>query len=410
MARRSSGGSITQPPEPRKRRKLTFGRILGTTLVLVLVLAGLFYGAGGWYYSSKIENDAFTVEHDPPTYNLTAETVGAEEVTLVGSDTNLDQDAVFGLDWPEGYANVGPPLISQDGPENTGDEVARSYTAGANPLAAGTEVRLDPFYYDGDPTSEFGYPFVEVTFESNVGPLGAWYVRGSKPIWMIMVHGKGAERQEALRLVPLAWERGYHVMVIDYRNDEGRGEDPSGRYQWGTTEWEDVAAAARYARENGAEQTVLVGYSMGGAAVLNFLAYSPLRNFTIGAILDSPVSDLEATIDYNAGQTKIGPITLPASLTGWAKILASWRFDIEWDDYDSTQLWREWAAPMLVIHGTGDLSVPVETSEALRSLRPDLVELVTPQDVGHVLAWNADQEAYEADVNAFLDRIETGAG
>lgn len=405
MARRSSGGSITQPPEPRRRRRLTFVRVLGLVFVVVLLLAALFYGAGGWYYSSKIENDVFTVDHEPSGYNLTAEAVGPAEVTLVGSDDSLDHPGVFGLGWAEGYATVGEVI----GTPASETEVTRSYEPGDTALGAGTPVKLDPFVYDGDPTSEFGYPYVEATFDSNVGPLGAWYLRGSQPIWMIMVHGKGADRREALRLIPLAWERGYHIMVIDYRNDEGVGEDPSGRYQWGTTEWEDVAAAARYARERGAEQTVMVGYSMGGGAVLNYLAYSPLRNFTIGAILDSPVADLEATVDHNAEQTDIGPFPLPSSLTAWAKTLASWRFDIDWDAYDHTQLWREWAAPMLVIHGTADLSTPYEVSETLRGLRPDLVELVTPDDVGHVRAWNADQESYEAAVNEFLDRIEAAA-
>ena len=49
-----------------------------------------------------------------------------------------------------------------------------------------------------------------------------------------------------------------------------------GYHRYGQTEWEDLAAAIQYALDHGAEDVVLVGYSMGGAIVVSLLYRSPL--------------------------------------------------------------------------------------------------------------------------------------
>lgn len=388
---------------------MSLGRFFAWLLLAVLIVAGAFYGIGGWHFSNVLRSDLLEVSHEPPPYDIVALDVDGSQVTLSGEDSRLDHPGIIGLAWEDGYAQVGDVIdTSEDGGETT---VTRRYLPGETPLQGGTEARLDSYAITGDPMTAFNYPFTEVTYQAPTGAMGAWYLRGSSDTWMIFVHGKGGDRREALRLLPLAWVRGYNVLVIDYRNDEGRGADPSGWYQFGRTEWEDVAAAARYARENGAQDLIPVGYSMGGGAVINFLARSPLRNQVSAAILDSPVLDLGALVDHNAAQTSlgIGPWTVPPSLTAVAKWISSWRYDLNWAEYDYIEeLWRDLHAPMLILHGTDDATVPIETSIAMQRQRPDLVTLVTFEGVDHVLGWNADPDGYEAAVNEFLDANVAG--
>ena len=78
-------------------------------------------------------------------------------------------------------------------------------------------------------------------------------------------------------------------MVITYRNDLGEPESPDGFHWYGQHEWKDLEGAARYALEHGAEELILVGYSMGGGIVMNFLYRSPLANKVEGVILDAPM-------------------------------------------------------------------------------------------------------------------------
>lgn len=383
--------------------------MVGWLLVIALVGALLFYGLGGWHFSNVLRRDLLEVRPAETTYDVEVVAVDGPEVTLRGEDALLDHPGVVGLAWDGGYAQAGDVIsASSIGDEET---VTRRYLPGPAQLDGGTMVDLDPYAFSGDPLSSFNYPFTEVTYESPVGDMGAWYVRGSTDTWMIVVHGRGASREEGLRLLPFAWDRGYHVLVVDYRNDEGRGADPSSWYRFGATEWEDVAGAARYAREQGASDLVMVGYSMGGAAVVNFLARSPLRNQVSAAILDSPVLDLEAVVDHNAAQTPlgIGPWNVPSTLTAVAKWISSWRYDLDWDAHDYVQtLWRDLHVPMLIFHGTGDSSVPYASSHEMELQRPDLVTLVTVEGAEHTMSWNVDPDAYEAAVAAFLDGAAAG--
>jgi pimeloyl-ACP methyl ester carboxylesterase len=404
---RSSGRSSIPRPFVRKRSIGPWKIFLWISLaVLVLVLA--FYGLGGWHFSNEIYSGAFEVRPpEPPEFDITLDREEAEAVVLRADPdaANVTADGLFGL-MTESDATVIGGIVSA---ETSGgvSTVRRARVPGEPIPATGSAARLDAFVWPGDPDTALGLAFEEIEIEVEGGRTGAWYLEGSTDTWMIFVHGKGAPRNEALRLLPVAAERGYHAMVIDYRNDPGAPRDPSGRYQYGLTEWSDVAAAARYAKTNGGQNLIVVGYSMGGSNVMSYLLESPLRNQTVAAILDSPMLDFEATVDHGAAQITL-PLTsimLPQSLVSTAKWLAGWRFDIDWEALNYVERWRDLHTPTLIIQGTGDDTVPVGPAHELARIRPDLVTLVTPPGVGHVLAWNADPEGYEALVNAFLDDL-----
>lgn len=407
MARSSGRSSIPRPFV--HKRSIGPWKILLWIILAVLVLVLAFYGLGGWHFSNEIYSGAFEVRPpEPPEFDITLDREEVEAVVLRADPdaANLTADGLFGL-ITESDATVIGGIVSA---ETSGgvSTVRRSRVPGEPIPATGSDVRLDAFVWPGDPNTALGLAFEEIEIEVEGGRAGAWYLEGSTDTWMIFVHGKGAPRNEALRLLPVAAERGYHAMVIDYRNDPGAPRDPSGNYQYGLTEWNDVAAAARYAKINGGQDLIVVGYSMGGSNVMSYLLESPLRNQTVAAILDSPMLDIEAAVDHGAAQVTLPltSITLPQSLVSTAKWLAGWRFDIDWDALNYVERWRDLHTPTLIIQGTGDDTVPVGPSHELARIRPDLVTLVTPPGVGHVLAWNADPEGYEALVNAFLDDLD----
>jgi len=399
--------SIVSRPGARVRT-LGPGKAITWLVVLVLILVLAFYAIGGWYFSGEIYSGALQV-HPPETGDLdiTLDRGEAEALVLRGDENavNLLEDGRFGLMWESGESLV-DGIVSFDtaGGQST---VYRQRVPDESIPAPGSSVRLDSYIWSGDPQTALGIPFTEITYQVEGGSADAWYVEGSSDTWMIFVHGKGAPKKEALRLLPLAVDRGYHAMVIDYRNDPGAPPDSSGTYQYGVTEWKDVASATRHARSAGGRNVIIVGYSMGGANVLSFLLESPLRAQTVAVILDSPVLNLGSTIDHAAEQTHL-PLTsvaVPRSLTSVAKWIAGWRYGIDWNDTDYVTRSRDLQTPILVIQGSGDKTVPSEPANELARLRPDIVTLSTPPEVGHVLAWNADADGYEALVSSFLDNL-----
>jgi len=391
-----------------RTRALRPWRVVVWLIVLILILVLAFYAIGGWYFSGEIYSGALQV-HRPEAgdFDITLDRGEAEILVLRGDDdaVNLLDDGRFGLMWESGESLVDGILSSDTaGGQST---VYRTRVPDEPIPPPGSPVRLDSYIWSGDPQTALGIPFTEITYQVEGGNAGAWYVEGSSDTWMIFVHGKGAPKNEALRLLPIAVDRGYHAMVIDYRNDPGAPPDPSGTYQYGVTEWKDVASATRHARSAGGRNVIIVGYSMGGSNVLSFLLESSLRSQTVAVILDSPVLNLGSTIDHAADQTYL-PLTsvpLPRSLTSVAKWIAGWRYSIDWNDTDYVSRSRDLQTPMLVIQGTGDETVPSEPADELARLRPDIVTLSTPPGVGHVLAWNADADGYQDLVTTFLDNL-----
>ncbi|TAL41489.1 MAG: alpha/beta hydrolase, partial [Salinibacterium sp.] len=104
--------------------------------------------------------------------------------------------------------------------------------------------------------AELGFPFEDVEIATDLGPAPAWLIpaaqKGTR--WVIQVHGRAVRRPEGLRAVPVFREAGYNSLLISYRNDGDAPESADNRYALGDTEWNDVAAAIRFAHARGAEQ------------------------------------------------------------------------------------------------------------------------------------------------------------
>jgi hypothetical protein len=369
------------------------------------VVAAILFVAGGFYYAGQIRSEAL----EPPTsyendYDLTASPIGGDAVAITdtGSDDQIGQPGVEGIQWADGYATT-ENLVSTQENEDGGRTDTRALAPGSAAPASGTAVRLDADAYPNDPLEAFGIPFETVRYTSDIDTFPAWFIDGRSPTWAIFVHGKGANLTEGLRIIPILHALDMPILVIHYRNDPGSPADPSGYHQFGATEWIDLHGAVKYAEANGSTNHILVGYSMGGAVVTSYLTQSTLRVRTRAVILDSPVFSFESTIDFGAENTTLPVIGIgiPDLLTTFAKSIAAWRYDLDWDDTNYLAKANQLHAPMLIFHGINDESVPIATSQAMARLRPDITTLVTTE-ASHVRSWNESPEEYKAAIIAFL--------
>lgn len=224
-------------------------------LLLGLILAVIL----SWHFSSY----ALVPDHSPYTEDVEIEAVSADRITLSRSETTA-RPGYYGLAWQAGHAIVGP-IQSQDA-----DSVTRRLSAVRGYLVSGAEAGLESSVYAGDPGEARGLPYRSVDVPDSLGPMPAWLVPAagapglsSGPrTWAIVVHGHNDSRQAGLRISPTLRRAGLSTLLISYRNDLGAPESPDGLYHLGETEWQDLEAAARYARRHGARRLVLIGYSM----------------------------------------------------------------------------------------------------------------------------------------------------
>ena len=405
MGRRTSQGAAPTEPRPRKKQRSLLGmtvRFIAWTALVVLIL----FLIGGWVFSNEIRSGAL----EPPTAgppDFAWEVVDSGSSLTLEATSDTDQAGEYGLSgiwWANGYAQSADLVSSTE--DGGGWLDVRSLQPGETGPSTGTEVKVDMYYWQTDPLDAHGIEFEEVRYETSVGTLPAWYIEGTSDTWAIVVHGKGGTLQESLRVIPTLHDLGYPILVINYRNDVGQPKDSTGYHTYGVNDWKDVASAVNYANENGADEHVLFGYSYGGSLIASYLTQSPLRNFTKAAILDSPVLSLEQTVDFRASRTNLPliPVKVPDLLTSFAKTVASWRFDIDWDQTDYITQTNNLHAPMLIFHGTNDVSVPYSSSAEMASLRPDITTLVTTE-AGHTRSWNLDPEAYDTAIKEFLAEL-----
>lgn len=257
---------------------------------------------------------------------------------------------------------------------------------------------------------ELGYPHENVTVPTPVGAAPAWLIpaEGGSERWAVHVHGRGTRRPETLRGVPVFRHAGYTSLVVSYRNDEEAPPSADRRYALGDTEWEDVEAAVRFAVERGAREVVLVGWSMGGAVVLQTVLRSPLASHVGGIVLDSPVIDWVETLTFQGDARRL-PRRVERGALGvlaapWGRAVTGLGRPIDFGRLNVLERAQELTVPMLLLHSDDDGFVPSAGSRQLAATRPDLVTLV-PFDVArHAKLWNYDRDRWNGAISSWLER------
>ncbi|MDP9821751.1 alpha/beta hydrolase family protein [Nocardioides massiliensis] len=307
-----------------------------------------------------------------------------------GGPTWLTVGTVYGLAWETGSGQVGQVVV------NDGERVQRRFRLLEGTLPApGTLARYSREAYPRDATRAFpGLEVQELTIPGGAGDLPAWFVPGDRDTWAILVHGRGSARSEMFRLMHSAVAAGLPSLAMTYRNAPETG---GGLTELGLSEWRDVEAAVRVARDRGARDVVLMGASMGGTLIASFLERSELARHVRAIVLDSPLFDLRATV-----HDAVGGAGVPKLLSSAGLRLAQWRSGVDLAAVAHLDDTSWLTAPALVWHGTSDDSVPVETSRRLAEAAPDLVTLHLVEGAGHVEAWNFAPKRYDRQVRKFL--------
>jgi pimeloyl-ACP methyl ester carboxylesterase len=387
----SATAELTERNEAAPRRSRRRWWIAGGVLALLIALAVAVVVT--WNFSSVV----LVPNHQDWPQEVKVENVEPGRITLSGGH-NSEQPGVYGLDWQTGHAIVGPVLSEGDGTVTRRLSDVRGY------LVPGIHVGLDSHVYSGDPGQALGLAFRSVGVPDPLGPMPAWLVPATpkspaagRRTWAIVVHGHNDNRQNDLRIVPTLRQTGLTSLLISYRDDVGAPESPDGLYHLGETEWIDLQAAVGYALAHRAQRIVLVGYSMGGELITQFMQRSRLSRKISALVLDAPVLDWRSLIEFNSEQ-----IGLPGFLGTSVEWTIDARVNPDWDSLDALEHPEVFHLPILLFHSSEDDLVPISTSDDFAAELPRWVTYYRVPVVGHTESWNFNPRLYDQRLQGFL--------
>jgi pimeloyl-ACP methyl ester carboxylesterase len=365
-----------------RRRTILAGAAVPVFLIAVLA-------AVSWHFSSAV----VVPDHSARPADATVDALRPDQVVLSRSADSL-RPGMYGLDWRAGHAIV-------EGVASSGvHTVTRRLRAVSGRLTPGTRVALDSSVYEGDPERTLGMRFSSVPVPDELGPMPAWLIPGRTHTWAIVVHGINGNRENNLRIAPALHRAGLPVLLITYRGDVGAPGGPDGLHHMGLTEWRDLEAAARYSFARGARRLVLIGYSMGGAIVTQFMERSPLASRVVGLVLDAPALSWKPILSFNAKEE---------GFPSFAAVPLEWmiglRIDANWESLDALKHTASFHLPILLFHGTEDKTVPISLSDGFARELSRWVTYYRVPSAGHVESWNVDSTLYDQRLIAFLARI-----
>lgn len=186
--------------------------------------------------------------------------------------------------------------------------------------------------------------------------------------WLLYFGGNAMSLRSSKHVLEhLAADEDWGLAVWAYRGYDGSAGSPTQR----ALLTDARAAAERLRRVHGVEpeRLIVVGQSLGTGIAMHTAAYCcPTEHAPAGLVLVSPYTSMARVFDEHA------PLPI-----GWALS----------DDYPSATYLSDVSCPVLIVHGARDDVIAVQHSRDLEAQRPDHVELVVFDELGHNDIWSS---------------------
>ena len=189
-----------------------------------------------------------------------------------------------------------------------------------------------------------GLAFRDVAFAAADGvKLHGWLIPGRSPTTLLYSHGNGGNMAGRVTIARMLVDRlGVGVFMYDYR---GYGRSEGAPSEAGLVS-DALGARAALLREGvAADDIVYFGRSLGSAVTVDLALAHPPR----GVVLESPFASVRAMANT----------VLPA---------AGYLFSTRWDSLAKIGKLR---APLLVLHGDADETIPYAQGQALFAAAPE---------------------------------------
>lgn len=363
--------------------------------LISLALATVILGGRFVFFSQSIGSELFKNADVEIVYDIDVIGVGGGRITLARSAAT-ERAGIWSIESENAQGQISEIVSSAE------ISIERIFRSVNGEFSGGDKIRVVSDVFFSDPEQAHNIDFETVRVVSNVGVLPAWFIEGDGATWVLYVHGRAdAGRAEVLRMLPSLEDQRLPVLVISYRSDGTAPDAPGSAIGWGYDEWKDLAAAVAFARSEGAEKVILVGTDLGANIIMTYLHESADLSVVAGVVLETPLLNLQATVDEAAADYGI-----PGVLRPFAEAFVRVRYGVDWGDVNHMDRADQFDVPMLLMVGTADPLLTVAAAEDFAVAVPDdLVTVATFEAGSHATLWNVDPDAYDAAILGFIDRF-----
>ncbi|MDJ0520158.1 MAG: alpha/beta fold hydrolase [Trichodesmium sp. MO_231.B1] len=202
---------------------------------------------------------------------------------------------------------------------------------------------------------------------------------------VLYFHGNGVNIGANVEQAYKFHKLGFDVLLIDYR---GYGRS-TGNFPSEGQIYQDIEIVWNYLvnqREINPQNILVCGHSLGGAIAIELATRHPQ---IAGLIIKSSFTSMQNMVNYQGGIYKLFPV----------KLLLHQKFD-------SISKLRKLDIPILLVHGTEDMSVPAYMSEELFGVTPaEIKDLYIVPGAGHNNVTAIAGDEYLHIINDFINQL-----
>ncbi len=239
-----------------------------------------------------------------------------------------------------------------------------------------------------------GISYQDVTLDTADGlKLSAWYVPGTRPDAVIIVHGIHANRAYLIPQAVILAQAGYHLLLFDLR---GHGRSEGHEVTYGYREALDIEAAVDYLTgQPGIQRVGALGHSLGAAAVVRAAAMDQRLQ---AIVIQSSFSSLAEA----AEESRALPWPFRALVLGLAQLKTGTRLD---QVNSARDLATMPPRPVLIIHSADDGLFPLHHAQEMYEAAQEPKELwIIDRVGGHVNPIGGHEAEYQERILKFFDK------
>jgi len=250
---------------------------------------------------------------------------------------------------------------------------------------------------------EVPYTSSSVTFETSDGfKISGLLMTPQNPNGhaIVVCHGVAHDKRSAVRFVQYLVREGYTLLPIDFR---AHGESEGDLMTYGLREKEDLLAAVRYLRATlGIPGCIgVLGASMGASIAIQAAAESTQID---ALVLDSPFASLKKISEESVARITRLPKPLLWFPTRLAFVLIRILHSFDIPQVEPVEKVCDVECPMLFIHGSKDIRIPVHHTIEIFEKASSEKELWIVEDAGHLGAYPMHTREYQQRVLDFFHR------